>query len=256
MPDAKELSPEDIKALRDKYRVPDWTKPDEYKYADPKAPNPLTEEQLRWEFLRRDPAYRAAIEDEASPLHASDFGLYKWIPPSVRGDELGFRDIIFTDSVHRGGRLWTAAEVCKDLKNLDPSERDKLFALRFGEYVLNLEEQGYLLLVFDPRHPEKPQIARARKVFGHYREQLLKDEDVPTGTMTTNEEIEAAAVIKYKNRPDKPCSLLQVLDALNEDIPPIVFGREIYGDEFASNSEIITIVNERIAKARSCWRRM
>lgn len=274
----KALTRKEIVTLREKYKVPNWRKAKEYAYASPKAPEPLTGDRLRWEFLRRDPTYRAAVEGKKPDMHPSDFGLYEWIPPSTGGDEIGYRHVLFTDSVHRGGQLWAAAEVCHDLEDIDPDKDDTRFLQRFGKYVLELEENGHVVLVVDPRRPVTPQVNRVADVLGHYRKEIMLAElgGEAYDLLTTKNDVrglddeekkklkkerekaaakaKAAGILLHENIPDNPVPLLRALDGDNEGASPKKIGWHVYGKR-DSDEEARAIAHERLKQARTCWQR-
>jgi hypothetical protein len=223
-------NPEDTRLQKShEWRVPNWMNEKEYIYTAHDYPKPLINDQLRWEFVRRLQEYREQWEDY--DFCRSAFNLIDPINPTIRGDELGSRSVLFIDSVMRGGML-----------SLAMPKQDK----DFGEFILQLENDGFLILGFNPTLPEGPQIERAEKILKHYRDKIISVED-------ENE-------ISYREIPIKhPSQLLRTLDAHNEGADGLEIGEIIYG--LASNhaegkAHARAVGHERLKEALSCWKRV
>lgn len=229
------LTDDQIKTARDKWRVPNWRDEKEYKYVAHDYHSPLINDQLRWEFVRRQQQYR---DEWRNPSFCrSTFGLIEPIDPSLRGDELGSRTVLFIESVLRGGMVSMAmpTNMAKDAG---------LFCKEFGEAILEFENDGFLILGFNPLLPETPQLERALEIFQHHRNNLISKKEE----------------VRYKEMPiEHPSQLLRVLDAYNEGISDLEIGEVIYA--LASNDTAVkaharAVANSRIKEAKSCWARV
>ena len=214
--------------------VPNWRDDKEYEFARPDISNPLANDQLRWEFLRRDQNYRRDWQDLEKSR--SFFRLIEPLDPKVSSKELGDRSILFIDSVLRGGILGETAP-----RNIAA----KKFPQKYGEHVLGLENDGFVIVGFDPLHPTKPQIKRAEKILNHYRQKLEKEDP---------EEI-----IFRENTPHTPQQLLRVLDAHNEGVKLQEIGQVIYfltGNDPDQTSHARSVAHTQLKAAKTYWQRI
>jgi hypothetical protein len=151
------------------WNVPDWHDVNEYGYV-----NQLTPHQVRWEFLRRIPAYRQAYENRAWH-YEYDYGLQFMLDPNIRGDhpsvEIKFIDTdlggtLFDPKLHQkqhdsdmpspdmlrlakqsGKYAWYSE---KDIDNAIKNVLMPSYPELVGQAVIDLMERGYSLFVFDP----------------------------------------------------------------------------------------------------------
>lgn len=229
------MNNDQITVERNKWNVPNWRKTEEYKYVAHDYASPLVNDQLRWEFVRRHQIYREEWNNQN--FCRSIFGLIEPIDPTLRGDGLGDRTILFIDSVLRGGIASMAIP-----KNVSVNE--ETFVKEFGAAILQFENDGFLILGFNPTLPERPQMDRASKIFNHHRSKLISLNEKTT----------------YKEIPiEHPSQLLRVLDAYNEGISDIEIGETIYAlfsSDAAGKSHARAIGHERIKEAHRCWSRV
>jgi len=233
---------EEIKVLRDKYGIDDWTNEEKYKYIAA-----LGKEQIRWEFLRRDPAYRGAWERNKS---GSGFGLSKFIDPKVRGDNPLLKDFKLNDTKYRGMPLGLCLQPpnIRKILSLPPDEQENYVNWHYGKQQADLEESGYLFMVFDPYQPIPPQLKKAKKWL----------EEVQEETKEERPDI----VVKKKKYPQNPGRLLRVLDAYFEGWPfwEIIWKIDDYeriyvGTKKTYNHEIEMIGRDLYKTATLYWRK-
>jgi hypothetical protein len=193
------LTDEEAKALRKKYGIPDWKQKENYDYIKIKK---LTKEQIRWEFLRRDPAYRGAWERNKS---GSGFGLSKFIDPKVRSDDPLLKDFKLNDTKYRGMPLWLCLQPpnIRKILSLPPDEQENYVNWYYGKQQADLVESGYFFMVFDPHQPIPPQLIEAEK----WLEEVQEETERPD------------IVVKKKKYPQNPGRLLRLLDGRFEGWP-------------------------------------
>ena len=218
----------------DDWAVPNWRNEEEYGFADPHNPNPLVNDQLRWEFLRRDQGYR---EDWRNlDKSRTFFRLIEPIDPKVSAKELGGRSVLFIDSVLRGGVLGGTAP-----KNINTEQ----FAQKYGEHVLELENDGFVIVGFDPLHPTRPQIKKAEKILNYYRQKIQKEDP--------------EEVLFRENTPRIPQQLLRVLDAYNEGAKLQEIGQAVYlltGSDTDQTSHARAVAHKQLKAAQTYWQRI
>lgn len=238
----------------EEWRVPDWRNAEEYEFANPKNDAPLINDQLRWEFLRRDKAYRESWND--MDLSRRVYGLIEPLNPTTPAKELNERSIFFIDSVMRGSLVSLSAP------RIETSDE---FIKAYGAHILELEQAGFLVIGFDPRFPVRPQIEQAQQILEHYREENLHNygEDLEGSLAEGNEKREALLylddIIKRENTPEKPQTLLRVLDAHNEGISLQEIGQKIFfltDDDAEGTSRARATAHQRLKTAQTCWQRI
>lgn len=221
----------DLDAYRNWWGVPNWKNEEEYEYTSHSYTPALKNDQLRWEFVRRLESYRINWNDIY--FCRSEFNLIEPINPSIRGSDLGDRNILFIDTVLRGGLVEQTMPHFTD---------EDQFVMTFGKSVLEYIENGFLILGFDPSLPETPQFNRAIDIFNMNRTKRAKQEKIT----------ERLIPIEH------PSHLLRVLDAHNENITDIEISRFLYlitGDDSATKTHARITGRDRIQEAKTCWKR-
>ena len=231
----QKLSPEQLKEERKKWGVPDWRIDSEYTYTDHDHSSPLINDQLRWEFLRRNPDYRELWEDGKS--YRSVFGLIEPINPALRGDQLGCQTILFINSVLRGGMASMAAPKC---------DCDEDYVYKYGKFLLDSEQDGFLILGFDPSYPTRPQIERAKKILDAHKEKL--------------KQVEYSENITGRDcQIETPSLLLRTLDSHNEGESLLTIGREVFlstNDDADGKATARSFAKTRLDDAKTYWQRV
>ncbi len=220
----------ELEALRDYWCTPNWTIPRDYGYI-----NTLKSEKpwdfARWEFVRRDDFYRyiwrKQQKGEETGFKSSYFGLEEFIPPNKRGDELS-DDFAFIESAYHKGiiarnkgvaRAVSLADFMKDPVGI--SELAVPDEARTGRKVFDLLDKGFLIFVFDPRIPPEYSLNYVGSKLEKHREYL---------------ESKGEKIIKRRNIPKDPVTLLRVLDADYEGASDVEIGEKIYNKKTTVNN--------------------
>lgn len=222
-----------IEDERLRWGIPNWRNPAEYEYTNHNHSPRLINDQLRWEFLRRNKDYRVTWQDGES--YRKIFGLIAPIDPSLRGDQLDNKSILFIDSVFRGSPVNMAAP--------NPSD-EKEFIRSYAEFILQAEQDGFLIIGFDPSQPVRPQINRAELILTKHHKNLL----------SSNEKISARG-----SQVKEPSKLLRTLDAVFEETPPLEIASVIYkrsGKYADQKAAARAIVHERVKSAQDYWKKV
>lgn len=242
-----------IEDERLKWCIPNWRNPSEYEYTNHNFNPPLINDQLRWEFVRRLSEYRENWEN--ADFCRSKFNLISPIHPAKRGDNLGNKNILFIDTVLRGGLLELTIPHTTYESNMSIEEQENGFALSVGKHVLQLINDGYLLIGFDPSLPDTEQKNRASLILEKKRNALIKfsQDEIDDGEEGVNE-------ITFRQIPIKfPSQLLRTLDAHNEKANHLEIAQVIYGldiEDSSTKADARSVVYERIKEAQKCWKRV
>jgi hypothetical protein len=230
----------DLKDYRSQWGVPDWRNDTLYEYTNHNHSNSLKNDQLRWEFVRRLQDYR---EDWKNPdTYWAKFFLIEPINPSLRGDQLEGKSVLFADSILRGGILTSALP-----RYIFNEDRDGISFLELiGKTILQLENDGFIFIGFNPALPESPQITRAADILTQARRNALHI-------------LEKDEITQRQIPIEHPSQLLRVLDAYNENVLPLDIGQTIYlltGDDAEVKAHARSVGSERIKEAKTCWKRV
>lgn len=227
---------EQRKILRDRYGFPNWREEKKYEYV-----RKLSNNQLFWEFLRRDPWYRRLWENhkKIDPIKQIGSGIVymgvdELIPPYVCGADMP-KDMPTFATAGRGMPI----HPLMDTPNIIYDQSDEELAeicLRLGCDLLELYDTEQVIIGFDPFLPIKPQIATATRVLKNIQKSK-----------------------KLKKKPNmrsaspKHVKLLRVLDAHEEGTAHIEIGKVVYGKEYYAdaNSEVSNRIKE--AKKYRQW---
>lgn len=229
----KKLSAEEAAKQRAEWNIPDWKDETAYDYVRHDHPVPLVNDQLRWEFLRRNENYRFLWND--IDVCRSCFGLIKPINPALRGDQLNGQTVLFIDSVMQGSPVSMAA--------LHDSN-ENIYVKNFGEFLLGLEQDGFVILGFSPFNPIKPQIQRANKILEKQRQELKQ---------TDNEIADRNCQIEH------PGWLLRTIDAYYEGVPLRIIGETLFllaGDDREIKNHARATAHQKLKAAQSYWQRV
>ena len=229
----KKLSPEKADQRRTELNIYEWNKPAQYEYV-----KQLKGDRLRWEFLRRDEAYRAKYQKRHLEVPHPILGAY--IDPKKRGDELA-ENFRFLDTARRGEPLVLRPPSVKTLlfKREEISADNKIHT-HYGYELNELHELGYVVMVFDPARAPYAQTRAAFKILKARHAEHA--EQYPQHT------------IKGKHAPKDAVKLLRTLDAAlvginNQNIGADIFGVEEYDHQIATG-------HERLKAAMGYWRVM
>jgi len=195
--------------MTDTNRAPDWRRAEDYEYIDALGPA-----EQRWEVLRRTPLYRRMWAKRGREDRGG-CGLRLMIDPAKSAIEAA--PIEFLDWSLQGGSIFKAM-VPVDAASWITAGRDRqgdYAALHYGRQLMDLADDGYLILAFDPQAPRKPQLARARLAI----EAALASFDLGPREGRVN------SSPRSKNRGDpahdqKVSTLARVLDAYNKHSLP------------------------------------
>lgn len=179
VPIKKRLSPEEAAKSRAKWNVRDWAKPKQYDYVER-----LKENQLRWEFLRRDDNYRTDWL-LGKPYGHGKYELDAWHDPAQE----------------------STPKFMQPCYLIDFSERDK--TKQFLHYAALSESKSFGGFVFnvDGNSPLKPQLAYIKTIHENYAKNA-----------TSPEERRKRDKRKNNKNGRSPALLLRVLDAYNEGV--------------------------------------
>ncbi len=208
----KQLSPKEAEEYRAEWNVPDWRNSKQYEH----VPS-LEDNQLRWEFLRRDKKYRTDWA-KGKPYGYMEYELRAWRNPA----EIGSPEFIQT------------------CRLVDFSERDK--TKRYLHYAALADSKlfGHFIFMVDGNLPLKPQLAYITEVHEAYAKNALSP-------------AERRKRDKRKNNKNgrSPELLLRVLDADNEHVDIEKLAYEFGGEDGITDSAM----RRTVAFAKGYWRR-
>ena len=225
---------------RNHWNIPDWTLPATY-------PINLSNDQLRWEFLRRDGDYRTAwlqeiedrydnvsVEEWPDKIYCEDsigyqFGLNGlFINPRINASILP-KDSIF-DRTNQGTIFFDTPP--ETSANLSTTKQKLLHDAALAERVRDLLYDGkHIVAVFDLTRFMEPQLERLTSMLKAYRKNNnnhTKDKrkehtSTRRGRRTTSRILERDTLRKHIQH------YLRALDARAERVKTVVIGMEIFG---------------------------
>lgn len=190
--------------MTDTAAAPDWRNKADYEHIDG-----LDAVGQRWEILRRTPLYQRMWANGGREGRGG-CGLRLMIDPAMPASEAA--PIEFLDWSLQGGGIFKAM-VPMDATSWAMAGRDGQrdhAALHYGRQLMDIADDGYLILAFDPQAPRKPQLERARLAI---EAALAAAEHGPR-------QGRANSAPRSKSRGDgrdhKVSTLARVLDAYNE----------------------------------------
>ncbi len=209
---SKQLSPKAAAEYRAKWGVPDWENPEAYEYV-----KSLEENELRWEFLRRDENYRLdwAIGETYGYMK---YELREWCNPAVIG----------------------SPDFTQPCELVDFSECDKTKQHLHYASLAQSKLFGAFIFCVDGNSPLKPQLAYITAVHKKYAKSALS----PTESRKRD---------KRKNNKNgrAPAFLLRALDADNEHVHINDLATALGGE----NGITIPAMQRTVDFAHSYWRR-
>jgi Uncharacterized conserved protein (DUF2285)/Family of unknown function (DUF6499) len=182
------------------WNVPDWRDPTQY-------PRDRSLRQWAWEFLRRNPEYRAFWREHIEPFYDPTFQ---------------FQDVVGVVGPAHGVPANKQAKLVRHfgLETFPPSPNDDYPPLFTGtglRYTAEREARlllypGQIAVIFDLTRPIKRQMAAARRVF---------DEEKKQGKIPGT----------HRNRIDQFALYLRVLDGVDAGATPTEIGAVLFGNQ-------------------------
>jgi hypothetical protein len=163
------MNAESDKSSNKKWGVPSWKEAQKYEFAAK-----LNEAKLRWEFLRRLPAYRE--EWEAVMAANAKHLLRKLIDPKLHSTQLT-KSQESKFSPIGGMPLWKVLPVPNIASLLSPIGTPHTNE-RVGEFetqILRILDSGYLLFVVDPHGSAQSQLQVIEKELSSFQKNLRDD---------------------------------------------------------------------------------
>lgn len=183
-----------------KWNVPSWRNKDSYLFADS-----LGKAKLRWECLRRLPAYRRAWENFGNSR--GGFSLPKMIDPAISSDNLTAlqESQLYSFEARPLGDLIAPPPAGSLLTSADGLPHRYGGAEDIGIGVLNLVESGYVLIALNPMSSATRQARAIETMLSAMQLEIREDSD------------EFAPHRINEPKVDAPTNLLRVMDAFDQE---------------------------------------